>query len=146
MSSSDITCCSHSAVICHLHITTGNSLVSHLPLICFSLVYHLPITSSRHYATFCRRKKNERRTQLPQYDTGARESEELLRQDRHYQHLLRDGNTVDAEVTSHHEYGYVDMQPSAASITYDIGPPPSHSAPPPPPPPLPPLPPLHTVL
>ena len=88
---------------------------------------------SRQYATSCRRRQNEveLRTQPPQYDTGARESVELLRQEGNYQHLLRDDNTVNAEVSSHHEYGYVDIQPSTASITYDIGPPPSHSAPPP---------------
>ena len=88
---------------------------------------------SRQYATSCRRRQNEveLRTQPPQYDTGARESVELLRQNRHYQNLFLDGSTVDAEVTSHHEYDYVDILPSTASITYDIGPPPSHSAPPP---------------
>ena len=89
---------------------------------------------SRQYATSCRRRQNEieLRTQPPQYNTAARESVELLRQNRHYQNLLRDDNTVYAEVASYHEYGYVDIQPSTASITYDIEPAPSHSAPPPP--------------
>ena len=78
---------------------------------------------SRQYATSCRRRQNEveLRTQPPQYDTAARESVELLRQEGNYQHLLRDDSTVYAEVSSHHEYGYVDYQPSTASITYDIG-------------------------
>ena len=97
---------------------------------------------SRQYATSCRRRQNEveLRTQPPQYDTAARESVELLRQEGNYQHLLRDDNTVYAEVSSHHEYGYVDYQPSTASINYDIELALSHSAPPPPlsdsPPPL----------
>ena len=90
---------------------------------------------SKQYATSCRRRKNEveLRTQPPQYDTAARESVEVLRQEGNYQHLLRDDSTVYAEVSSHHEYGYVDILPSTASITYDIGPPLSHSTPPPPP-------------
>ena len=68
----------------------------------------------------------------------VRQYEELQRQDRSYQQLLHDDNTVDAEITVYNEYESVDTQqtllPSTKSITYDIGPPPSQTAPPPPPP------------
>ena len=93
---------------------------------------------SRYYFSFRRRKDKIVHVcseSCPQ-QLSVRQYEELQRPDRSYQQLLHNDNTVDAEITVHNEYETVDPQrtllPSTTSITYDIGPPPSHLAPPPP--------------
>ena len=92
---------------------------------------------SKYYFVSRRRKDKVVRSESCSQQLSVRQYEELLRPDRSYQQLLHDDNTVDTEITAYNEYESVDSQqtflPSTTSITYDIGPPPSHSAPAPPP-------------